>query len=354
MVPAPEPSVPPDLSTRFGYRAFGLYLSSNMPLPGLVPVPNPGMPVVPLELGSEPPGFSEDQYRHIWYKSRSVDQAGVPALVIRTSGDFAVGRPDLSCLLSYSDGTRVYASPGATKLWVTWQPASCIEEVCTYLLGPVMAIIAQFRGTTCLHGSAVSIDGGIVAFLGPGGAGKSTTATAFARAGYPVASDDLILLDSTGESFAVEPSSPVLRLWPSTVELLFGHEEAVPLLSPLWSKRGINVAQDYAFQTEPLPLRAVYVLAPRSADAAAPYFSEISGAAALITLIENSWAHYVDKPAFLAAQMGTLARLSLQVPIRRLVPHTDIARLPDLIRLITDETRRGTSNLQVLTCSERC
>ena len=101
-----------------------------------------------------------------------------------------------------------------------------------------MALVAQIRGTTCLHGSAVAIDGMIVALLGPQGAGKSTLAGAFARAGFPVAADDIILLAETETGFLVEPTYPVLRLWPSSVEILFGHKDALPRLTPGWISAG--------------------------------------------------------------------------------------------------------------------
>jgi hypothetical protein len=326
-------------AARFGYRAFGFFLASNLPVPGLKESPNPGLPEVLLDFGAFPDDFDESCYKHVWYTSRNKTESGEPAMVIYASGDYAAGERDLRYWLKYEEGTSVFVGTGAAHLWVTWPSRSSIEEACTFLLGPVMAVVAQFRGTTCLHGSAVVVDGGVIGFLGQRGAGKSTTATAFARAGFPVASDDLILLAETGDGIVVEPSYPVLRLWPWTVDLLFGDEDALPRISPQWQKRGLNLNHgDYAYQSEPLPLRALYILGERSAADAAPFFSEITGAAALLKLIANSWAHYADRPAILAAQLEVLARVSRQVPVRELIPHQDASRLSDLIQLITAET----------------
>src|SRR5207302_11137414 len=123
-----------------------------------------------------------------------------------------------------------------------------------YLLGPVMAIVAQLRNKTCLHASAVAIDGRIVAILGMSGAGKSTSAAAFARAGYPVVADDMVVLAEREGRFMAEPAYPNQRLWPSAVEALFNQPDALPLLSPNWDKCGLDLNQPgYKFQQDALP-----------------------------------------------------------------------------------------------------
>ena len=162
----------------FGYRAFGLYLLSDLPIPGLVESPNVGLPEISLFLGSQPLDFDPSAYQEIWYESSIKNSSGTPALVISTTG------AGLSAFwLKYQDGTNIFLRNNASRIWVTWGPESCVEEAATYLLGPVMAIVAQLRGTICLHGSAVAIDGQAIALLGPQSAGKSTSAAAFARAG---------------------------------------------------------------------------------------------------------------------------------------------------------------------------
>ena len=61
-----------------------------------------------------------------------------------------------------------------------------------YLLGPVLGILLQQRGLLVLHGSAVSFNGGVAAFLGNSGWGKSTMAGALAKRGHPVVTDDIV------------------------------------------------------------------------------------------------------------------------------------------------------------------
>jgi len=320
---------------RHSYRAFGINFVSNLPVPGLTPADAARPCDVRLELDSEPPGFEPAVYTRVWYESRHTCPDGQPFLTIYATAD-----DEPAYWLRYQDGTNVFFGRGLTRIWITWARTSCVEDAATYLLGPVMAIFAQLRGATCLHGCAVVVDGAVIGLLGPQGAGKSTSAAAFARLGYPVVTDDLILLDEGPAGFMVEPTYPVVRLWPASVELLFGHEDALPLLTPDWDKRGLNLAAgQYSFQQEPLPLAALYLLRPRSESPDSPFVAPISGAAALMQLVSNSWAHYVNKPEFLAAQLRVLTRLSQCTPIREVTAHKDFERISDFCRILVDDVR---------------
>ena len=104
--------------------------------------------------------------------------------------------------------------------------------------GPFWGLLLRFRGVTCLHASAVAIGGSVIAFVGAEGAGKSTTAAAFARAGYAAVSDDVVALVERKGDFFVSPSYPHLCLWPESVEMLYGR----PMLFLLSFQIGKNAA----------------------------------------------------------------------------------------------------------------
>src|SRR6202012_2899502 len=70
-------------------------------------------------------------------------------------------------------------------------PESDPTMVRVVLLGRVIAVVLRQRGWLPLHASGVVIDDECVLFLGATGAGKSTTAAAFYRAGHLVATDDV-------------------------------------------------------------------------------------------------------------------------------------------------------------------
>ena len=65
-----------------------------------------------------------------------------------------------------------------------------------YLLGRILGILLHQRGLLVLHGSAVSLDGAAVAFIGGCGSGKSTIAASLIRRKRPIIADDLVVIST--------------------------------------------------------------------------------------------------------------------------------------------------------------
>ncbi|MBA3757231.1 MAG: hypothetical protein H0X02_13890 [Nitrosomonas sp.] len=205
-----------------------------------------------------------------------------------------------------------------------------LEDTATYLLGPVLGFILRLRGHTCLHASAIAVGDAAIALLGPAGAGKSTTAAAFAKANYPVLSDDVVALSHEGDEFLVQPAYPRLRLWPNSVNTLYGSVDALPRLTPSWDKRYLDLTLDgYQFHQQPLPLRAIYILQERTKDPA-PFVEAVPPGIGLISLVGNTYStHLLDK-TMRANEFRSLDRLLASVPLRQVTPHADPTYLTDL------------------------
>ncbi len=332
LFPSPENS-----EFQFKCRAFGLNLASTLPIPGLNQKSDPGgtqlsPPDVRIKFGSLPPDFNEKHFPEVWFESRYKTPTGDPLVRIHCSET-----DPRNFWIRYDEGVNFVVCESASRVWASWPEGYFFEDTVTYLLGPVMAFLCQVRGTTCLHGSAIAVDGRAIILVGPQGAGKSTTAAAFARAGFPLISDDLILLQESEQGLTVEPSYPVLRLWPESVTHLFGDADALPRISPSWDKRGFNTSEDgHLFQANALPLAAVFFLGPRGESELAPTLTPIAGTSALVRLVSNSWGHYAARPEILARQLRVFTLLSRTVPLAEVVAHRDAARLGDLRRLILD------------------
>jgi len=83
-----------------------------------------------------------------------------------------------------------------------------------------------------------------------------------------------------------------------------------------------------------LPLGAIYLLGERTDEPAAPYFAS---APSLLDLIANTYAGYAISPEMRAHEFDVLSRLMNTVPVRKVIPHSDPARLPELCRLIEQD-----------------
>jgi hypothetical protein len=313
----------------FNYSVFGLTVRSSAFVPGLTLTQGPEeLPDVELFLACSPESREATYTESVVYTSSYTGPTGTPALQIWRNGPTGLFH------LVYFDGIQFWMDQHGTKLWASWPSESSVEEAATYLLGPVLGLLLRFRGVTCLHASAIAIDDSVIAFVGSEGAGKSTTAAAFARVGYAVVSDDVVALAERGEGFLVSPAYPQVCLWPESVKILYGSADALPPLTPNWEKRRLALGNgELRFQETALPLRAIYLLD----DLRGTPGSHVEGIApqeGFLSLVANSYATNMLDSEMRAKEFKTLSDLVSRVPIRRLL--TSRRQLPpgDLCRVV--------------------
>jgi hypothetical protein len=143
-----------------------------------------------------------------------------------------------SIAMEWSDGARFLISKDATTVHVVRPTGMSHDSICTYLVNSVLAMCLRHRGTTCLHASAVDIDGAAVAFVAPSGSGKSTLAWTLGERGHQIMTDDVAPI--TADPPRMHPGYPKLRLWPWTVHGLLGDADALPRVSDDWEKRSAD------------------------------------------------------------------------------------------------------------------
>jgi len=320
----------------FFFSAYGLRLASSQPIPGLTPSPAASSPDVTVHLGSMPAGLENPS-------------SGSPQVIFSEEGPSDAVFPTLTASLvsggsfihfRYVDGTEFLLDRAGTRVWAVWREPLTLEDTVTYLLGPVMAFVLRLRGIVCLHASAVAVEDRALALLGPGGAGKSTTAAVFARLGYAVLADDALAVLERGDSFLAQPAYPRVRLWPESVRALYGSDEALPLLTPNWEKRYLTLDENQeSFQPDPLPLAAIYILDERSEQAAEPAIETVAPQAALVSLITNSYVNYLLDKTMRSQEFDFLGRLVNRVPVRRVLPLAGPEHLPGLCGVIAEDFR---------------
>jgi hypothetical protein len=263
------------------------------------------------------------------FTSADVGEDGEPALRIWRAGNGSFNR------LCYYDGVEFWIDRRGQNVWAQWPENSSLEDAASYLLGPVLGLLLRIRGINCLHASAVTIGKCAIAFAGEEGAGKSTTAAAFARRGCGVLSDDIVALAEQDGAFCVIPAYPYLSLWQDSVEALYGPNKELPRFSVNWDKRLLSLAgNSLRFEEQSQPLSTIYIFGSRSSAPEAPLIEEMTPREAMISLVANSYATSLLDTDMRAREFDLLGRMLAAVAVRRLRPHSDPSRLEQLCDLI--------------------
>jgi hypothetical protein len=315
---------------------YGLRIAANLALPGLPlqPDPNPYDVRISLRDWTAFPTTFPASFE-TFYRSSDETELGQSNLrvAVLPGGEYFG--------FFYSDGVRFAVERRGREVWADWPENYTLEDACTYLLGPVIGFVLRLRGVTCLHASAIAIDGQAIALVGSPGAGKSTTAAAFAQGGFSVIADDVVALAEDGENFLVQPGYPRVNLWPDSVRVLFGSEEALPRITPTWDKRYLALGDESpAFTTKPLPLRAIYFLCAREAALAAPVLEEIAEGDAFAWLVANTYVNYLLDRNMRSKEFDVLCRMLAGIPVRRVRTPATPSAVFDLCAVIAADARQ--------------
>lgn len=300
------------------YTVFGGVLSSEVALDGLPPAPPGARPEWVFTVGG----------------------AGV-----RSAGGRRIGMERLTSSLtatSYelADGSvrLVYDGLGIGEFWISadgrrlrWTPGRTppLAHLRWILLGRVMALAMYRSGRVCLHGSGVAIGHGVVGFVAPKSYGKSTLAAALVSAGAALAADDVLPIE-VGHSIQAVPGVPALRLRdPAPTVRRLGAR-----CSPAGSgKTSVEALPDRCVVQRPLPLRAIYELAPvdrEPAPGAAVAVEPVSRVAAFQAVARHaSIARLLDSRTA-PVLIDSAASIVRRVPVYRLRVVRDLRRLGDV------------------------
>jgi hypothetical protein len=316
---------------------YGLRIAANRAIPGLVPLAQtqPEFDLL-VHLKDQPPfpAFARVSPADFFYTSSYSDDNGQPTLrVAKLAGGAYFG-------FFYGDGARFAVAHDGRQLWADWPEDYFIEDAATYLVGPVLGFVLRLRGITPLHASAIAVNDQVIALVGVPGAGKSTTAAAFAHLGFGVLSDDVVALEDGHDQFLVAPGYPRVNLWPDSVRALLGAEDALPRITPTWGKYYLPLNQyGCRFESRPLPLGAVYFLGERDPGRTLPVIEELSPGDALVNLVANTYVNYVLDRPMRHREFDLLSRLVAHVPIRRLRPAADPSAILTMCEAVAADAR---------------
>jgi hypothetical protein len=179
--------------------AFGLDITSSLPLPGTWRATGEGL--VPLSVERASPR----EVQLAWSGTQRPGwrgQADGHELIVDhgRAGDLRLWRaPSIDLHLS-SDGTRLLVSFD-DRDWLAMM---------RLLLDSALFSISLMHGYEALHAGAVDTEAGVLVVAGASGSGKSSTIAALLRAGCEFRTDDVLVLRRDGPAIVATPGPPLL------------------------------------------------------------------------------------------------------------------------------------------------
>jgi hypothetical protein len=279
------------------YVLSGTALVSDVPIaaPADGPLVDPTTPPMTIRLAT----------------GEAVADAAAIAWEPRDSGPH-VARLGDGFLVSAPGFTDFVVDRGGRTIAVHPRPGCALEIVQQLLVDQVLPLALHARGLVVLHASAVAIDGGVAAFVGRTGLGKSTLAASLTEAGVGEHfSDDCLAVAAGPAGPLVYPSYGAARLWPVSAGALFGARGELPLVSPRSSKRRVDLAPS----ARALPLRRVYLLEPGDGE---PVITTLAPTAAIVAMAAQLHRLDVADRALLRVEIERLGAVARAARVARL------------------------------------
>jgi hypothetical protein len=263
------------------------------------------------------------------------------------------GRPWISCAkveggyLIRFHGLADFFADGSGREVVVCDSQTSLDTLRHLFLDQVLPLVLNLRGQDALHATAVLTPRGVCAFVGSSGTGKSTLAGAFQLAGYPVLSDDCLVVRDEGQHIMATPAYPGLRLWEDTLEAVRHEGGSASPVADYTSKVRLTVAgQGGEFFADPRPLVRIYALL-RSADnngcegITTPAIEPLSRGAAFMKLTSSTFRLDLTDREMLVRQFHFLERVVSLVPVRRLHVPNALSCLPAVRDAILADVEAG-------------
>jgi len=295
---------------RYFYSAYGLRLVCDFELG---------------ELNETAPGPFDLEVRFAPVARRGAEESDV-SIVDFSGADVYFGWPRFARFL--------IRSPALIE--VELEPEGPATLLALPLLGPILALLLYKRGYIVLHGSAVSLDGQGVMFLGDKEAGKSTTAAAMLAAGCELVSDDVVAIDLNHSPPTILTAYPSLKLT-ETASAHFAPKDAARLDRPFEDFPKDRFRLGRAFRDEDTPARLVYILERTPGEIAA---EPLHGRDALSALLRFSYLARFGEDLLHGAEavrhFQQCAKLSRAIGVRRLLVPNSLERVSQVPGVVAE------------------
>ncbi len=238
---------------------------------------------------------------------------------------FYLSIPDFGCFLALPTKNQVTIEANLSLLQTNslrfWMP------------GAVLAYLLQCQGYLVLHGSAVLINNTAIVFSGRSGAGKSTLADAFVQKGYPLITDDLVVIRYNDQGqYCIVPGPPQLKLWKDSL-CFFQHDmKKMEKIAFKTNKHVLPVDTHCPFTD--VPVHAFYEI-NIDEHVSTAHCEGLNGASALKTVMQNVYRYFMLKPlGKLPFFLHHCTALSQQINVYKLTRNNYFHDLSKLVQCI--------------------
>jgi hypothetical protein len=242
------------------YRLYNQILESNIPLPELQPVAAQQVERVFTLLDSADETCEPVKWFHQW---PLLEVAGDEEPWLRfgkRADEYFIRFPGLADFLISVDGAYIRCHPAG----------DIPHETLRHLLLDSILPLALSRGNkTVLHAGAIALPewNTAVIFIGESGLGKSTLTLSFAKSGFPLLTDDCLLIEERDGMLFGFPSYPGLRVWPDVADEFFPPETQLAPFAHYSEKKRVVLGQvALPYSQAPLPICGAFFLAPEKAE----------------------------------------------------------------------------------------
>lgn len=289
--------------SRFGYRAFGLSLGSDIDLPELLPAE--GRVAKDIEVVRMP------SKRYAWPAEAA---AGPGVFQVLRQGGYLMDVPDVA-RYRVSGGRRIEIAPA---------PDADPGMVRLFTIGSALGMALHQRGILVLHGATVAMNGRARMIVGESGAGKSTLAARLGQAGCAVLGDDTMAIfpaPAGARGHWVWPGSRVCKLWSDAIGDLRIPSSKLARIGTRADKFYVPHPGRPPGAGNPCELVEILVLHDQNdPPGAAPRIDPLSGLAALQAIARNTYRpEYVQVLGREAAHFRNCAALARDLTVSRLI-----------------------------------
>lgn len=305
-----------EIAEKTAYKAFGLTVSCELPLPEL--------PQASVEGGAADVVIKKSDLFALW------SEKSVPNV------DFIIQE---NLVMFHIPETAIFLIENGNKIFFSPMEGAQEDELRLYILGTCMGTVLLHRKILPLHGSAIAIDGKVYAIVGESGAGKSTLASAFLKRGYQLFSDDVIPVAVTDENVPVViPAYPQQKLW---IESLKEFEMEPSNYQPIIDREmKFAIPVQSQFADEPLPLAGVFELVKTDQDEIELH--SIQKLERFYTLFTHTYRNFfVQKSGLMDWHFSTLAKIVNKIELYQLRRPTSRFTAHDLSDLILATLNKG-------------